>query len=77
MPSTGAQMMNSIWKKLNRLLHSSLMRDEWLRAEGYQVLRFWDNQIFCNLKDVLENIRNTFLIPHPEPLVQGERENKF
>jgi len=21
-------------------------RDEWLRAEGYKVLRFWDNQVF-------------------------------
>jgi len=39
------------------------MRDEWLRAEGYQVLRFWDNQVFC-------------LTPHPDPLPQGERENK-
>ena len=25
------------------------IRDEWLRAEGYKVLRFWDNQVFSNL----------------------------
>jgi very-short-patch-repair endonuclease len=24
------------------------IRDEWLRAEGYKVLRFWDNQVFSN-----------------------------
>ena len=23
-------------------------RDEWFRAEGYKVLRFWDNQVFSN-----------------------------
>jgi very-short-patch-repair endonuclease len=53
------------------------MRDEWLRTEGYKVLRFWDNQVFCNLEGVLESIRNALLTPHPDPLPQGERENNF
>ncbi len=53
------------------------VRDEWLRAEGYEVLRFWDNQVFCSLEGVLEDIRNALLTPHPDPLPQGERENKF
>ena len=52
-------------------------RDEWLRAEGYQVLRFWDNQVFGNLEGVLENIRDALLTPHPAPLPQGERGNTF
>ncbi|HAS52732.1 MAG TPA: DNA (cytosine-5-)-methyltransferase [Nitrospiraceae bacterium] len=26
------------------------IRDEWLRAEGYRVLRFWDNQVFNNFR---------------------------
>jgi very-short-patch-repair endonuclease len=52
-------------------------RDEWLRAEGYKVLRFWDNQVFNNLEGVLENIRNVLLTPHPAPLPQGERGNNF
>ena len=43
------------------------IRDEWLRAEGYKVLRFWDNQVFSNLEGVLENIRNALLTPHPRP----------
>ena len=53
------------------------IRDEWLRAEGYKVLRFWDNQVFSNLEGVLENIRDALLTPHPDPLPQGERGNNF
>jgi very-short-patch-repair endonuclease len=53
------------------------IRDEWLRAEGYKVLRFWDNQVFSNLQGVLENIRDALLTPHPAPLPQGERGDKF
>jgi very-short-patch-repair endonuclease len=41
------------------------VRDEWLRAEGYKVLRFWDNQVFSNLEGVLESIQNALLTPHP------------
>ncbi len=52
-------------------------RDEWLHAEGYKVLRFWDNQVLSNLEGVLENIRDTLLTPHPDPLPQGERKGHF
>ena len=41
------------------------LRDEWLRSEGYQVLRFWDNQVFSELESVLENIRDVLLTPSP------------
>jgi very-short-patch-repair endonuclease len=53
------------------------IRDEWLRAEGYKVLRFWDNEVFSNLEGVLENIRDALLTPHPAPLPQGERGDDF
>ena len=56
---------------------SDKMRDEWLRGEGYEVLRFWDNQVFSNLEGVLEKIRDTLLTPHPNPLPQGARGNNF
>ena len=56
---------------------SDKIRDEWLRAEGYHVLRFWDNQVFKNLEGVLESIRDVLLTPHPAPLPQGERENNL
>jgi very-short-patch-repair endonuclease len=58
----------------NNLGPGDKVRDEWLRAEGYEVLRFWDNQIFNNLEGVLEIIRNALLTPHPDPLPQGERD---
>jgi very-short-patch-repair endonuclease len=50
------------------------IRDEWLRAEGYKVLRFWDNQVLSDLEGVLETIREFLFTPHPDPLPQGERE---
>jgi very-short-patch-repair endonuclease len=53
------------------------IRDEWLKAEGYKVLRFWDNQVFSNLEGVLETIRDALLTPHPVPLPKGERGDNF
>jgi very-short-patch-repair endonuclease len=53
------------------------IRDEWLRSEGYQVLRFWNNQVLNNMEGVLETIRNALLTPHPDPLPQGERGDNF
>jgi very-short-patch-repair endonuclease len=32
-------------------------RDDWLMAEGYQILRFWNNEVLENLPGVLETIR--------------------
>ena len=49
------------------------IRDEWLRAEGYKMLRFWDNQVGSDLEGVLETIRDFLLTPHPDPFPQGER----
>jgi very-short-patch-repair endonuclease len=54
-----------------------MLRDEWLRGEGYEVLRFWDNQVFDNLEGVLETIRDALLTPHPDPLPQRERGDEF
>ena len=31
-------------------------RTMWLRERGYQVLRFWDNEVLCNVDGVLEKI---------------------
>ena len=50
------------------------VRDDRLRAEGYQVLRFWDNQVFSDMEGVLETIREALITPHLDPLPQGERE---
>ncbi len=62
----------------HHILHpGDKIRDEWFRAEGYKVLRFWDNQVFTNLEGVLETIRDALLTPHPDPLPQGERGFNF
>jgi very-short-patch-repair endonuclease len=33
------------------------IRTDWLEKEGYQVLRFWDNDVFTNTEGILEVIR--------------------
>ena len=43
-------------------------RDEWLRSQGYTVLRFWNNEIMQQMEAVLEQIRHTTsLSPDPSP----------
>ena len=41
-------------------------RDEWLRGQGYTVLRFWNNEVMQNLGGVLEQIKSA-LSPSPSP----------
>jgi len=36
-------------------------RDQWLRAEGYRILRFWNNEVLANLEGVMESIRSNIL----------------
>jgi very-short-patch-repair endonuclease len=36
---------------------ADLARDQWLKAEGFTVLRFWDNEVFGNLEGVLKTIQ--------------------
>jgi len=42
-------------------------RDEWLRRQGYTVLRFWNNDVMQQLEGVLEQIRCT-LSPGTSPM---------
>jgi very-short-patch-repair endonuclease len=37
------------------------IRTNWLEKEGYQVFRFWDNDVLNNTKGVLEVIRNVLI----------------
>jgi very-short-patch-repair endonuclease len=53
-------------------------RTQKLEADGFQVLRFWNNEIFDNLEGILEKIWQALNTPHPpqktrRPLPQGER----
>jgi len=61
-------------------------RDKWLMEQGFEVVRFWDNDVLKSIEGVLEVIRAKLLLsPHPwpwpmpgtgrpNPLPQGERE---
>jgi len=52
-----------------------LMRDAKLKALGYRVLRFWNNEINKNFDGVMEVILQQLQTksPLPNPLPQGER----
>ena len=45
-------------------------------AQGYLVLRFWNNDVLRNTDGVVESIVDTLrpVPPHPNPLPKGERE---
>jgi len=49
-------------------------RDNWLKVEGYKVLRFWNNEIFENIEGVLEVIRKKLLPPSLNPSHQGRED---
>jgi len=36
-------------------------RTRWLEERGYQVLRFWDNEVLTNMEGVVERIREALL----------------
>ena len=54
-------------------------RDAWLQAEGYRVLRFWNNEVLGNLEGVMERIGQEFVAgtpsapPLPNPPPRGGR----
>jgi very-short-patch-repair endonuclease len=36
-------------------------RTEWLKEIGYEVLRFWDNEVLTNIEGVLEKIKEALV----------------
>jgi len=46
-------------------------RDRWLRIEGFDVLRYWNNEVFEILEGILEAVRERLLAPSPNPSHQG------
>ena len=49
------------------------VRTGYLEAQGYRVLRFWNNEVLGNLDGVLQVI-SAALFPHPDPLPEGDGE---
>ena len=54
------------------------VRDRWLAAHRYRVLRFWNNEVLGNIEGVWDTIfaaASAAAPPHPDPLpARGERE---
>jgi very-short-patch-repair endonuclease len=53
-------------------------RDEYLRSNGYRVLRFWNNDVMANIDGVLEVIAEAVSAaapptPDPSPPLRGGR----
>jgi very-short-patch-repair endonuclease len=51
-------------------------RDQWLKEQGYNVLRFWNNEVLENIEGVLEVIRNSLLSPSLNPSHKGREEER-
>ncbi|MBI3291550.1 MAG: endonuclease domain-containing protein [Elusimicrobia bacterium] len=49
-------------------------RTSFLKCQGFEVIRFWDNDVLNNLNDVLEAITLKLKTPSPSPLPSRERE---
>lgn len=42
-------------------------RDDWLKRQGFKVLRFWNHEVLQQTEAVLEEIRLAALSPNPSP----------
>jgi very-short-patch-repair endonuclease len=55
-------------------------RTAWLEAQGYQVIRFWSNEVLTNTEGVIEALSAALKLrpPHPDPLPPsgGEGDRK-
>jgi very-short-patch-repair endonuclease len=51
-------------------------RDEWLKIQGFEVLRFWNNEVLGNLDGVYQRIEEYLeKSPLPDPPHKGEGIN--
>jgi 5-methyltetrahydrofolate--homocysteine methyltransferase len=48
-------------------------RTEWLKSEGFRVIRFWNSSVMSNLDDVVRKIKGEIrLHPHLSSPIKGE-----
>lgn len=40
-------------------------RDQWLKAQGFSVLRFWNNEVLTNVEGVLKTIQRQVFLKNP------------
>lgn len=43
-------------------------RDDWLKEQGFRVIRFWNNEVLTNIEGVLEVIKWNCYQIYPSPL---------
>lgn len=50
------------------------IRTHFLEEKGYQILRYWNNDVLGNIEGVIEDLMNKMgsIAPHPNPLPKGE-----
>lgn len=56
---------------------ADVVRDAALKAEGWRVLRFWNNEVMANPEGVVQAIQAAlveYLPPHPDPPAEQGRE---
>lgn len=49
-----------------------IIRDKWLKNQGFKVLRFWNNDVLENLEGVFQKIEERLKSPLPNPPHKGE-----
>ncbi len=52
-----------------------VVRDKWLRSQGFKVLRFWNNEVLSNLDGVYQTIEGHLNPPSPSLPTEGEGFN--
>ncbi len=52
------------------------LRTDWLRDQGFIVLRFWNNEVLQNIEGVLEQIQRHCKSPSPAPPLKGGGHRK-
>ncbi len=53
-----------------------IIRDKWLNAQGFEVLRFWNHDVLGNLEGVFQRIEERLKTP-PQPSHRGEGISMF
>ena len=55
---------------------SDMVRDQWFKEHGFEVLRFWNSDVFGNREEVLSKIVKSLQSPLPGPPHKGEGRRK-
>jgi len=63
--------------KKKEYIEQDMIRSEYLIAQGFKVLRFWNSDVVNNLEEVLGILRQTISSPQPSPIRRGRIMKKY